>query len=129
MTGSNEKTVLENKKSEGDVHVHVHQETVDSVVKELPDDGLLYDLADFFKSFGDSTRIKILFALEKEEMCVCDLSILLGTTVSAVSHQLKNLRHLKLVKSRREGKNIFYSLADDHVGMIIKVGLEHLKEF
>ena len=62
-------------------------------------------------------------------MCVCDLSILLGTTVSAVSHQLKNLRHLKLVKSRREGKNIFYSLADDHVGMIIKVGLEHLKEF
>lgn len=129
MAGSNEKTVLENKKSEGDVHVHVHQETVDSVVKELPDDGLLYDLAVFFKSFGDSTRIKILFALEKEEMCVCDLSILLGTTVSAVSHQLKNLRHLKLVKSRREGKNIFYSLADDHVGMIIKVGLEHLKEF
>ena len=117
------------KNQEGDAHVHIHQETVDSVVKELPDDGLLYDLADFFKSFGDSTRIKILFALEKEEMCVCDLSILLGTTVSAVSHQLKNLRHLKLVKSRREGKNIFYSLADDHVGMIIKVGLEHLKEF
>ncbi len=117
------------KNQESDAHVHIHQETVDSVVKELPDDGLLYDLADFFKSFGDSTRIKILFALEKEEMCVCDLSILLGTTVSAVSHQLKNLRHLKLVKSRREGKNIFYSLADDHVGMIIKVGLEHLKEF
>lgn len=117
------------KKQEGAAHVHIHQETVDNVIKELPDDGLLYDLADFFKSFGDSTRIKILFALEKEEMCVCDLSILLGTTVSAVSHQLKNLRHLKLVKSRREGKNIFYSLADDHVGMIIKVGLEHLKEF
>ena len=97
------------KKQEGDAHVHIHQETVDNVIKELPDDGLLYDLADFFKSFGDSTRIKILFALEKEEMCVCDLSILLGTTVSAVSHQLKNLRHLKLVKAGERAKTFLFT--------------------
>ena len=88
----------------------------------------LYTLADLFKVFGDSTRIKILFVLFESELCVCDLSEKLSMTQSAVSHQLKILKQNKLVKSRRDGKSIIYSLADEHVVSIISQGLEHIEE-
>ncbi|MDR0314652.1 MAG: metalloregulator ArsR/SmtB family transcription factor [Oscillospiraceae bacterium] len=106
----------------------IHDEIVDMVRENFLDDMTIYDLADFFKVFGDSTRVKILTALDKSEMCVCDLAVLLNMTKSAVSHQLKSLRTAKLVTSRRDGKNIFYSLADDHVKDIIEKGLEHINE-
>ena len=107
---------------------HVHDELVKKVLAELPDEDTLYDLAELFKVFGDSTRIRILFALFESELCVCDLSETLNMTQSAVSHQLQILRTSKLVKSRREGKSIFYSLADDHVVTIVAQGLDHINE-
>ena len=85
-------------------------------------------LADFFKIFADTTRIKILYVLSKHEMCVCDISQLLKTSQSAISHQLRTLKQMKLVKNRREGKTIFYSLSDDHIKSIISQGLEHINE-
>ena len=88
----------------------------------------LYDLADLFKVFGDSTRIRILFVLFEAEVCVCDLAEALSMTQSAVSHQLRILKQAKLVNSRREGKSVFYSLADEHVRTIIGQGLEHIEE-
>lgn len=88
----------------------------------------LYELADFFKVFGDSTRIRILWALDLGEMCVCDLAGMLGITKSGVSHQLKFLRQAKLVRCRREGRNVIYRLADDHVKTILETGLEHINE-
>lgn len=88
----------------------------------------LYDLAELFKVFGDSTRIRILFVLFEEEVCVCDLAAALNMTQSAVSHQLRILKQSKLVKSRREGKSIFYSLADDHVRTMMNQGYEHITE-
>ena len=88
----------------------------------------LYDLAELFKIFGDSTRIKILYALFESEMCVCDIAQLLNMTQSAISHQLRSLKQSKLVKYRREGKTVFYSLADAHVRTIINQGLEHVEE-
>ena len=106
----------------------VHADTVKKVLSEMPPDEVLYDLAELFKVFGDSTRIKILYALFEAEMCVCDMAQLLGLTQTAVSHQLRVLKSNKLVRSRREGKNIFYSLADDHVGRIIGQGMEHVEE-
>lgn len=106
----------------------IHAELVEEVMKHMPADEQLYDLADFFKVFGDSTRIKLLWALDREEMCVCDLAVLLNMTKSAISHQLKTLRQEKLVKYRREGKNVLYSLEDEHVKMILEIGMEHLKE-
>lgn len=106
----------------------IHENVVASVRAELPEDGQLFSLADFFKAFADSTRIKILCALEKKEMCVCDIAELLGITVSAVSHQLRLLRDADLVRPRREGKTVFYSLADDHVKAIIDCGMEHILE-
>ena len=96
------------------------------VLKYSEDD--LYTLADLFKVFGDSTRIKILFVLFESELCVCDLSEKLNMTQSAVSHQLKVLKQNKLVKSRRDGKSIIYALADEHVVSIISQGLEHIEE-
>ena len=89
---------------------------------------LLYDLAELYKIFGDSTRIRILYALFESEMCVCDIAQLLSMTVSAISHQLRVLKNAKLVKSRRDGKTVFYSLADDHVRSIINQGMEHICE-
>ena len=89
---------------------------------------MLFDLADFYKIFGDTTRVKILYALDKSELCVCDISLLLGMSVSAVSHQLKTLRDSNLVKTKREGKVIYYSLSDDHVKSILECGIEHLEE-
>lgn len=92
------------------------------------DENELYDLAELFKVFGDSTRIRILFALFEEELCVCDIATRLTMTQSAISHQLKILKQSKLIKSRREGKLIYYSLADDHVRTMIYQGLEHVEE-
>ena len=106
----------------------IHTDIVSDTRQKLLDDTTIYDLADFFKVFGDSTRVKILWALDKNEMCVCDLAFLLDMTKSAVSHQLKVLRSSKLVNSRRDGKNIFYSLADEHVRDILEKGLEHINE-
>ena len=106
----------------------VHDDIVDRVASTLPDEESLIDLGDFFKIFGDTTRIKILHALSISEMCVCDLSAVIGASQSAVSHQLKSLRQASLVKFRREGKTVFYSLKDDHVNQIIKIGLIHIKE-
>jgi ArsR family transcriptional regulator len=106
----------------------IHAEVVEKVRRYLPEEEKLYDLADFFKIFGDSTRIKILWALDRDEMCVCDLAVLLNMTKSAISHQLKTLRQEKLVKYRRDGKNAFYSLQDEHVKNLLEIGLEHIEE-
>ena len=107
---------------------HNHEQLLRTARHELPTDELLSDLADLFKLFGDSTRMKILFALMESELCVCAIAELLGMTQSAISHQLKILKQNKLVKSRREGKSVFYSLADDHVRTIIAQGQEHIEE-
>ena len=106
----------------------VHEQTVEQVLSEMPSDEHLYDLAELFKVFGDSTRIKILYALFEAELCVCDIAQLLGLTQSAVSHQLRVLKNARLVKPRREGKTVFYSLADDHVRRIIAQGMDHINE-
>ena len=106
----------------------VHEDAVERVLSEMPGDETLYDLAELFKVFGDSTRIKILYALFEAELCVCDVSKLLGLTQSAVSHQLRVLKNSRLVKFRRDGKTVFYSLADDHVRKIIAQGMEHVNE-
>lgn len=106
----------------------VHADTVDRINDTMPDEDQLIDLSELFKVFGDSTRIKILTALSHGELCVCDLSKLVGMTASAVSHQLKILRGAKLVGCRRDGKTVFYSLADDHVNIILRQGLEHVTE-
>ena len=106
----------------------VHQEIVDKVHQAMPQEELLFDLAELFKVFGDSTRIKILYVLFEAEMCVCDLAQLLGMTQSAISHQLQVLKKSKLVKYRREGKTVFYSLADDHVRTILGQGMDHIAE-
>ena len=108
--------------------VCVHEELVQIVNEKLPPEDRLYDLAELFKVFGDSTRIRILFVLFEAEVCVCDLAEALSMTQSAVSHQLKILKQSKLVKSRREGKSVFYSLADGHVRTIIAQGMEHIEE-
>ena len=105
-----------------------HAEAVEHSRINLPPEELLYDLAEFYKVFGDSTRIKILFALYDGEMCVCGIAELLGMTQSAISHQLRVLKQNKLVKFRREGKTIFYSLNDDHIFKILSQGLEHIEE-
>lgn len=106
----------------------VHDNLVEIVNRNMPDEEELYDLAELFKVFGDSTRIRILFVLFEAEVCVCDLAATLNMTQSAVSHQLRILKQNKLVKSRREGKSIFYSLADGHVRTIIDQGREHIEE-
>lgn len=106
----------------------IHHEVVEKVRKKMPEEHILYDLADFFKVFSDSTRMKIMWALDESEMCVCDLAVLLNMTKSAISHQLRSLRNANLVKFRKEGKVVYYSLADDHVQDIIEKGLEHICE-
>lgn len=106
----------------------IHAEIVERVSKVMPQDDELYDLSDFYKVFGDSTRIKIMWALDESEMCVCDLAVLLNMTKSAISHQLKSLKAANLVKFRKEGKVVFYSLQDEHVKEIIEKGLEHIRE-
>lgn len=110
-----------------DVEV-IHADIVDKVKKDFPSNHLTDTLSDFFKIFGDTTRVRIMCALDKSEMCVGDISVLLDMTVSAVSHQLKILRDASLVKTKRQGKVVFYSLADEHVQRIIECGIEHILE-
>ena len=105
-----------------------NDEFIAGVKKRMPDDDLIIDMSDLFKIFGDSTRVKILYALSASEMCVRDIADVLDMTVSAVSHQLSILRRSKLVGTRREGKTVYYSLADDHVTSILAQGYEHITE-
>lgn len=109
-------------------YMHVHSDIIEAVNECIPNEELLYDLADFFKVFGDSTRIKILYVLMKAEMCVCDIAQILNASQSAVSHQLRILKQMQLVKFRREGKTIFYSLSDGHIVTILSQGFEHITE-
>ena len=106
----------------------VHGDAVSKARSFMPSDETVDDLANFFKIFGDGTRVKILLALDSGEMCVCDISETLGMSMSATSHQLRMLREAHLVSSRREGKNIFYSLCDDHVRVVLETAVEHLSE-
>lgn len=106
----------------------IHEDILENIEKEMFDAQKYTTLANFFKLFSDGTRLKILHALEKNEMCGCDLSDLLGVTKSAVSHQLKALKLANLVKSRRDGQTIYYSLSDDHIKQILDVGIEHIDE-
>lgn len=108
--------------------VFAHQNIVQAVCEKMPDEELLYDLAELYKVFGDSTRIKILYVLFESDVCVCDIAQLLGMTQSAISHQLRVLKNSQLVKSRRDGKTIIYSLADDHVRTILDQGMDHITE-
>lgn len=108
--------------------IHAHEEIVDAVNARMPNEEILYDLAELFKVFGDSTRIKILYVLFESEMCVCDIAQLLNMNQSAISHQLRVLKQSKLVKYRRDGKTVFYSLADGHVRTILGQGMEHVAE-
>ena len=101
---------------------------INAVRPKMPDMTLLYDLSDFFKLMGDSTRIQLLWALEEKELCVGDLAFLLNMTKSAVSHQLKILRSAKLVKAEKRGKNVFYALSDHHVRTVLEMALEHVRE-
>ena len=109
-------------------YIHAHEDIIAKVNENMPDEEILYDLAELFKIFGASTRIKILYVLFESEMCVCDIAQLLNMTQSAISHQLRALKQSKLVKYRREGKTVFYSLADDHVRSILDQGMEHVAE-
>lgn len=104
------------------------EETIQKILDHQPDDEILYDLAELFKIFGDSTRIKILYALSESELCVNDIAQILNLSQSSVSHQLRILKDSKLVRFRREGKSIFYALDDDHVRNIINMGMEHVEE-
>ncbi len=106
----------------------IHSDKVEKVRESMPKDSLLSELADFYKVFGDTTRIRILCVLLEAEMCVCDLAEVLGMTQSAISHQLRVLKQMKLVKNRREGKTVYYSLADRHIQSIISQGMEHITE-
>ena len=108
--------------------MHVHDEIVDKVERVMPQEQELLDLAEFFKVFGDSTRIKILYALSKSEMCVCDIATLLQMGQSAISHQLRVLKQMRLVNFRRDGKTVFYSLSDGHIQTILAQGMEHISE-
>lgn len=109
-------------------YIHVHEGVIDKVNEQMPEEDKLYDLADFFKVFADSTRIKILYVLMCSEMCVCDLAQILNMTQSAISHQLRTLKQMDLVRNRREGKTVFYSLADSHIKTILSQGLDHIEE-
>lgn len=119
---------MNSKHAEGCTEQHHHTELIQSITATMPEEDELYDLAELFSVFGDSTRIRILFVLVNGELCVCDIAETLNMTQSAISHQLKLLKQSRLVKSRREGKSIFYYLADDHVRSIIGMGMEHIRE-
>lgn len=116
------------KKSEYCSYNIIHKEVVENVKNKLPKEETLYDLAELFKVFGDSTRIKIICSLFESEMCVCDLSALLNISQSAISHQLRVLKSARLVKFRRAGKVIYYSLDDEHIKQIFDAGLHHITE-
>ena len=105
----------------------IHEDIVRKVAGEIPKEDLLHELADLFKVFGDSTRVRILHVLSVSEMCVCDIAAILNMTQSAISHQLRILKNVRLVKNRREGKVVYYSLDDEHVKHIFDQGMEHIK--
>lgn len=119
---------MDNKGIEQCDYMHVHEDVVRAVLEHMPQVEELKDLADFFKVFGDSTRIQILYVLFQSEVCVCDLAHVLNMSQSAISHQLRILKQMKLVSNRREGKTVFYSLADGHIKTIMNQGMEHIKE-
>lgn len=106
----------------------IHEEVVNKVKENIPKEETLYDLADLFKVLGDSTRVKILCALFQAEMCVCDIAALLGMTQSAISHQLRVLKQGRIVKNRKDGKVVYYSLDDDHIKSIFDQGMAHIAE-
>lgn len=106
----------------------IHEDLISKVKQGMPKDEVLYDLAELFKVFGDTTRTKIMYALFQSEMCVCDLAALLGMSQSAISHQLKVLKNTRLVKYRRDGKVVYYSLDDDHIKKIFDYGFAHVNE-
>ena len=110
------------------VYLFADEQTVNKIKENQPDDDVLYNLADLYKIFGDSTRIKILYVLFEHELCVNDIATLLNMSSSAISHQLRVLKQSHLVSFRRQGKTLFYFLADDHVRIIIEKGLEHICE-
>ena len=118
---------MENKSESCSCNV-IHKEVVENVKNKVPKEETLYDLAELFKVFGDSTRIKIICSLFESEMCVCDLSVLLNISQSAISHQLRVLKSARLVKLRRAGKVIYYSLDDEHIKQIFDAGLHHITE-
>lgn len=107
---------------------HVHENLVHQIEDGMPSEEMMKSLAEFYKVFGDMTRIKILCVLSQTELCVCDLAEVTGMTQSAISHQLRMLKQMKLVKNRRDGKTVYYSLADDHIQSILNQGLEHIAE-
>lgn len=106
----------------------INIEKVEKIKKNMPDDEFLFDMAELFKVFGDSTRMKIISALLNNELCVGELASITNTTSSAISHQLRVLKQAKLVKYRRDGKTIYYSLDDDHVSKLYEIGEKHLEE-
>ena len=116
---------MENKRADCEA---INPDFVNKVMPDMPDVRVLYDLSDFFKVMGDSTRIRLLWALEEAEMCVNDLAVLLDMTKSAVSHQLKILRTAKLVKAEKRGKNVYYLLTDEHVKIVLEMALDHVRE-
>ena len=109
-------------------YIHAHDDIVKKVKDAIPGEEMLFELSELYKIFGDSTRIKILYVLFESEMCVCDIGELLGMTKAAISHQLRILRQSKLVKARKCGKEVFYSLADEHVKKIFEMAIEHVCE-
>lgn len=106
----------------------IHEDTVNNVKNIMPDDGLIYDIAELFKVFADSTRMKIIYALMENELCVCDIAAIVGTTQSAISHQLRILKQSKLVKFRKDGKTVYYSLDDDHISTLYEIAKKHIEE-
>lgn len=106
----------------------IHNDLVNKAMKEMLDEEKLLLIADFYKALSDSTRIKIVNLLENNELCVCDIAVILNMTKSAVSHQLKNLKEINLIKSRKQGKEVWYSLADNHVKEVFDISLEHIME-
>ena len=117
-----ERNIIENQPCEE------HAELVKRIIENQLEEDVLDELEALFKTFGDSTRIKILYVLHEGEMCVCDIASVLGMTQSAISHQLRVLRQMRLVKAKRAGKEVYYALADDHVKTIISMGIEHISE-
>ncbi|MCD8049173.1 MAG: metalloregulator ArsR/SmtB family transcription factor [Clostridia bacterium] len=106
----------------------MHEDLIAIVNENMPEEEILYDLAELYKIFGDSTRIKILYVLFESEVCVCDIASVLNMSASAISHQLRVLKQARLIKFRREGKTVYYSLADEHVKTILAQGMEHISE-
>ncbi len=123
-----EKRVIQDGEIDQCDFICVHENVVNQVLKVMPKDQQLMDLADFFKIFGDPTRVRMLYVLSQSEMCVCDIANLLQMGQSAISHQLRVLKQMRLVKSRRDGKTVFYSLADGHIETILAQGMEHISE-